>query len=42
MSLIRLHVSGGGIALIASHQKLDIEGLRNLAIEDYAAREEAA
>ncbi|AWW73981.1 heme ABC exporter ATP-binding protein CcmA [Erythrobacter sp. KY5] len=40
-ALIALHVGGGGIALIASHQPLAIAGLRTLAIEDFAAREEA-
>lgn len=34
-ALIALHVSGGGIALIASHQTLAIEGLRSLALEDH-------
>ncbi|EAQ29281.1 ABC-type transport system ATPase component [Erythrobacter sp. NAP1] len=40
-ALIALHVGGGGTALIASHQPLAIEGLRALAIEDFAAREDA-
>ena len=40
-ALIQLHVSGGGIALIASHQSLDIVGLRTLAIEDFTPREDA-
>ena len=35
-ALIQLHVDGGGIALIASHQTLAITGLRSLAIEDFA------
>lgn len=35
-TLIERHIKGGGIALIASHQKLAIDGLRTLAIEDYA------
>ncbi|MBD2842514.1 heme ABC exporter ATP-binding protein CcmA [Erythrobacter rubeus] len=35
-ALISEHVTGGGIALIASHQPLAIEGLTTLAIEDYA------
>jgi heme exporter protein A len=35
-SLIQLHIGGGGIALIASHQSLTVEGMRTLAIEDYA------
>lgn len=34
-TLIQLHVSGGGIALIASHQELAIAGLRTLAVEDF-------
>ena len=40
-ALIALHIGDGGIALIASHQPLAIEGLRSLAIEDFAAREDA-
>ncbi|UAB79147.1 heme ABC exporter ATP-binding protein CcmA [Erythrobacter sp. SCSIO 43205] len=42
--LIDTHVKGGGLALIASHQRLDIEGLRNLELGDYApaAQEEEA
>ncbi|MEM6476901.1 MAG: heme ABC exporter ATP-binding protein CcmA [Pseudomonadota bacterium] len=39
-ALIQAHISGGGIALVASHQPLDIEGLRTLAIEDYAPGED--
>ncbi len=39
MALIAQHVSGGGIALIASHQALALEGLRTLAIEDFVVRE---
>jgi heme exporter protein A len=35
-ALIRLHVGGGGIALIASHQTLDVPGMTSFAIEDYA------
>lgn len=41
-ALIASHVAGGGAALIASHQPLAIDGLRRLALEDYAARGEAA
>lgn len=37
--LIRLHIGGGGIVLVASHQPLDVPGLSTLAIEDYAPRE---
>lgn len=39
-ALIQSHMSGGGIALVASHQPLDIEGLRALAIEDYTPGED--
>jgi heme exporter protein A len=35
-TLIGLHASAGGIALIASHQELAIAGLRTLAVEDFA------
>lgn len=35
-SLIQLHVSGGGIAVIASHQDVALKGLRTLAIGDFA------
>lgn len=41
-SLIQLHVGGGGCALIASHQPLAIEGLRTLALEDFAVQDEPA
>ncbi len=34
--LIQTHVKGGGIALIASHQVLAIEGLKSLELGDYA------
>jgi len=34
--LIEAHVKGGGLALIASHQRLDIEGLQTLELGDYA------
>lgn len=40
-ALIQLHIAGGGLALIASHQPLAIKGLRTLAIEDFAPAEEA-
>ena len=39
-ALIQLHVGGGGIALIASHQPLAVQGLNTLAIEDYAPKAE--
>jgi heme exporter protein A len=35
-SLIQLHVSGGGICALASHQTVAVEGLRTLALEDFA------
>lgn len=35
-TLIEDHVSSGGIAVIASHQELAVDGLKSLAIEDYA------
>jgi heme exporter protein A len=35
-AMIAGHVQEGGIALIASHQPLDIPGLKTLALEDYA------
>lgn len=38
-ALIRLHVGGGGIALIASHQPLDVPGMTSFAIEDFAPAE---
>jgi heme exporter protein A len=41
-ALISLHIGGGGIALIASHQTLEIAGLRQLALEEYAPAFEAA
>lgn len=36
VALIALHIGGGGTALIASHQALDVPGLKTLAIEDFA------
>ena len=41
-ALIRLHVGGGGIALIASHQALDVPGMASFAIEDFAPAEAGA
>ena len=41
-ALIHLHVSGGGIALIASHQPLAIEELQALELGDYAPTDELA
>lgn len=34
--LVREHCAGGGIALIASHQPLDVPGMASFAIEDFA------
>ena len=41
-ALIQMHVSGGGIALIASHQALEITDLKTLALEDFAPQKEPA
>lgn len=42
-ALVTEHCAGGGIALIASHQPLDVPGMTSFAIEDFArAREDAA
>ncbi len=35
-ALVREHCAGGGIALIASHQALDVPGMTSFAIEDFA------
>jgi heme exporter protein A len=35
-ALVRDHCAGGGIALIASHQPLDVPGMTSFAIEDFA------
>ena len=35
-ALVREHCEGGGIALIASHQPLDVPGMTSFAIEDFA------
>ena len=35
-ALVRGHCAGGGIALIASHQPLDVPGMTSFAIEDFA------
>ncbi|WP_027442906.1 heme ABC exporter ATP-binding protein CcmA [Erythrobacter cryptus] len=34
--LVQAHCQGGGIALIASHQPLDVPGMTSFAIEDFA------
>jgi heme exporter protein A len=42
-ALVAEHCAGGGIALIASHQPLDVPGMTSFAIEDFVpAREDAA
>jgi heme exporter protein A len=38
--LVREHCAGGGIALIASHQPLDVPGMTSFAIEDFVPVEE--
>jgi heme exporter protein A len=35
-ALVQDHCAGGGIALIASHQPLDVGGMTSFAIEDFA------
>jgi len=40
--LVREHCAGGGIALIASHQPLDVPGMESFAIEDFAPEEDHA
>lgn len=38
-ALVREHCADGGIALIASHQPLDVPGMTSFAIEDFAPAE---
>lgn len=38
--LVTEHCAGGGIALIASHQPLDVPGMTRFAIEDFAPADE--
>ena len=38
-ALVREHCADGGIALIASHQPLDVGGMTSFAIEDFAPAE---
>jgi heme exporter protein A len=38
-ALVREHCASGGIALIASHQPLDVPGMTSFAIEDFAPAE---
>lgn len=38
-ALVREHCAGGGIALIASHQPLEVPGMTSFAIEDFAPAE---
>ncbi|MBI1403458.1 MAG: heme ABC exporter ATP-binding protein CcmA [Porphyrobacter sp.] len=40
--LVRKHCAGGGIALIASHQPLDVDSMTSFAIEDFAPAGEDA
>jgi heme exporter protein A len=40
--LVREHCASGGIALIASHQPLDVPGMESFAIEDFAPEEDHA
>jgi heme exporter protein A len=40
--LVREHCQGGGIALIASHQPLEVPGMTCFAIEDFAPTEQDA
>jgi heme exporter protein A len=41
-ALVREHCAGGGIALIASHQPLDVPGMTSFAIEDFAPADDGA
>lgn len=41
-ALVREHCADGGIALIASHQPLDVPGMTSFAIEDFAPADEDA
>lgn len=41
-TLVREHCAGGGIALIASHQPLEVPGMTSFAIEDFAPAGEDA
>jgi heme exporter protein A len=38
--LVRTHCNGGGIALIASHQPLDVPRMTSFAVEDFAPQAE--
>lgn len=38
-ALVREHCADGGLALIASHQPLDVDGMTSFAIEDFAPAE---
>jgi heme exporter protein A len=40
--LVQEHCTGGGIALIASHQLLDVPRMTSFAIEDFAPTDEDA
>jgi heme exporter protein A len=41
-ALVAEHCAGGGIALIASHQPLDVPGMTSFAIEDFVPARDAA
>jgi heme exporter protein A len=41
-ALVQEHCAGGGIALIASHQPLDVPGMTSFAIEDFAPTDSEA
>lgn len=41
-ALIQRHIGGGGIALVASHQPIGLDGLQVLDIESFAPAQEAA
>lgn len=41
-TLVQEHCAGGGIALIASHQPLDVPGMTTFAIEDFAPADSEA
>ena len=41
-TLVREHCAGGGIALIASHQPLDVPGMTSFPLEDFAPAPEAS
>ncbi len=38
-ALIQLHIGGGGICILASHQPVEIAGLKTLVLEDFAPKD---